>query len=103
MSSKVPQSLLRRPYFLDLPPELLFCEIAFYVALLGVYGPRPLVIFLGFALLVPLHLVIVRLTRDEPQALPLLLDLLTYRTVYPAHGALVPLPESDLRISIPRT
>ena len=103
MRSKIHQSLLQRPYFLDLPPEILFCEIAFYVGLLGVFGPRPIVIFLGFVLLLPLHLVIVRLTRDEPQALPLLLDVLTYRSIYPAHGALVPLPESALRISIPRT
>ncbi len=102
MDRRVHQSLLRRPYFLDLPPEVLLCEVALYLSLLGIFGPRPDVILLGFALLLPAHLTVVRLTRDEPHALPILLDVLTYQTFYPAHGALVPLPETDLRVSIPR-
>ena len=102
MERRVHQSLLRRPYFLDLPPEILVLEIGLYLGLLGLFGPRPLVILLGFVLLLPFHLAVGHLTRDEPHALTLLSDALGYRSFYPAHGALLPLPELQLRSSIPR-
>lgn len=102
MAPKVRQSLLQAPRFLDVPPEVLLAEGVFLLSVLGIFGYGLTEILVSLALLVPPHLVIARLTQDEPQALGLLADALSYRRFYPSRAHLLaPAPES--RSSIPRT
>ncbi len=102
MSASVHQSLLRQPYFLDVPRAFLVIEAlaALTFCLLFGAGLRSLLILA--LILVPTHLVAAHLSRDDHEALPLLLDALGYRRFYPAQGALAPIKSHIPRSSLPR-
>ena len=102
MGTPIHQSLLRQPYFLDVPREVLILEALFVLGWFLVLGAGFEKFLILGLLLVPLHLCAAHLSRDDHEALPLLFDALRYRRFYPAQATLLPAGHFEPRSSLPK-
>ena len=87
---RIHQSLLRPPFFLSVPFDVLVAEIAFLLGLFVAFGASKVIVVYGLLTLLLAHPALARLTRRDPLVLRILATSLEYRRFYPARGTLLP-------------
>ncbi len=99
---RIHQSLLRPPFFLSVPFEVLVGEAAFLLGLFVAFGASRIVLVYCLLTLLLAHPVLARLTRRDPLALRIFASSLAYRRFYPARGSLLPARGLRPRPCLPR-
>ena len=87
---RIHPSLLRPPFFFGVPLDVLVLELAFLLLLFGLVGFSQTFFVFGALTLLVAHPLLAHFTREDPLAIRIFFDALTYRRVYPARGSLVP-------------
>ena len=99
---RIHQSLLRPPFFLGVPFDVLVAEVAFLLGLFVAFGASKVIVVYAVLTLLVAHPALARLTARDPLVLRILAASLGYARFYPGRGTLVPVEGSRPRPSLPR-
>lgn len=99
---RIHQSLLRPPFFLGVPFDVLVSEVAFLLGLFVAFGASKVIVVYALLTLLLAHPALARLTRRDPLVLRFLAASLSYQRFYPARGTLLPGRSFRPRPCLPR-
>ena len=99
---RIHQSLLRPPFFLGVPFDVLVAEVAFLLGLFVAFGASKVIVVYAVLTLLVAHPALARLTRRDPLVLRILAASLGYERFYPARGSLLPARSFRPRPCLPR-